>query len=133
MRANREGGNGKFASDRNAAFGSRRNTSNARNSGAKSSAGGEGDVVITGREDGPRDITWTPSASSGKGKSREGDAMQSGKKGWTGKDKRERFGAGMERGGPEDAAAALKHEERHGRTHRRTGIRSGSRNVFRKL
>jgi ribosome biogenesis protein ENP2 len=42
----------------------------------------------------------------------------------------ERFGAGMERGGREEED--VKESERNGRTRRRTGVRSGSKNAFRR-
>lgn len=51
------------------------------------------------------------------------------------KDKRkgvETFGAGMEKG-HEETSAGLTDSDRQGRTQRRRGVRSGSKNVFRKM
>lgn len=42
------------------------------------------------------------------------------------------FGAGMEKGG-EDPEIALSESERKGRTQRRKGMRSGSKNTFRRM
>ncbi|KAG8686752.1 hypothetical protein FRC11_008430 [Ceratobasidium sp. 423] len=42
----------------------------------------------------------------------------------------ERFGAGMERGGGREEDSG--ENERNGRTRRRTGVRSGSKNAFRR-
>ena len=136
MQADR-GGAGGTRADRNADFGQRRTQSNTKGKQRDFSTGlGQGSVVVTGREDGPRDITWTPSAASEKKHKHSemlSDSATSNAR-EKGKSKRERFGAGLERGGQEeDARALLKEEERRGRTHRRTGIRSGSRNTFRKL
>ncbi|KAG9073975.1 hypothetical protein FS749_014519 [Ceratobasidium sp. UAMH 11750] len=57
-------------------------------------------------------------------KSRKGGAGGSG-------GKVERFGAGMERGG-RGKEEDVKENERNGRTKRRTGVRSGSKNAFRR-
>ena len=43
----------------------------------------------------------------------------------------ERFGAGMEKGG--ESPAEVSDRERKGRTKRRQDVRSGSKNVFRKM
>lgn len=43
----------------------------------------------------------------------------------------ERFGAGMEKGGGDRNARELSEQERSGRTRRRRGMRSGSKNAFR--
>lgn len=83
-----------------------------------------------GVTDGPVDFSWTPEPSRGGRKQRE-DADGTGKR-----KKRlgvETFGAGMERGGHQPDQRAKDEAERHGRTKRRTGMRSGSRNVFRRL
>jgi ribosome biogenesis protein ENP2 len=74
------------------------------------------------------EISWVPSAE----KTTE-DPSASHRK--DSKPKRkgvETFGAGMERGGVEPQTE-LAESERKGRTQRRKGIRSGSKNVFRSL
>ena len=45
----------------------------------------------------------------------------------------ESFGVGMEKGGRPQNAVELDEAQRHGRTKRRQGVRSGSKNVFRRL
>lgn len=119
------------AGDKTATFGQRR------------SAGGPS-LKSTGREfvgrtsDGGIEMSWTPSSSSSK-KYAEEDARAeqlatTGKK--KGKEKTnerkkgvESFGAGMEKGG-EEAKGALSESDRKGRTERRRGIRSGSKNAI---
>lgn len=77
-------------------------------------------------QDGGMEITWTPSASdvhdSG-GKSRA--AKKPNRKGV------ESFGAGMERGGMDEFEGS--EAQNKGRTQRRKGVRSGSKNVFRSI
>lgn len=78
------------------------------------------------------EISWVPSSSSMRD-DEDGDGKKSGR---AGKDKTRRkgiesFGAGLERGMEEDANIA--DSERKGRTQRRQGIRSGSKNVFRRM
>jgi ribosome biogenesis protein ENP2 len=43
----------------------------------------------------------------------------------------ERFGAGMEKGGEDPNMRVLSEQERRGRSQRRRGMRSGSKNAFR--
>jgi ribosome biogenesis protein ENP2 len=45
----------------------------------------------------------------------------------------ERFGAGMEKGGEDPNMRALSEQERSGRSQRRRGMRSGSKNAFRQM
>lgn len=45
----------------------------------------------------------------------------------------ETFGAGMERGGDPDLDHDASSDNRKGRTQRRHGVRSGSKNVFRRM
>jgi ribosome biogenesis protein ENP2 len=45
----------------------------------------------------------------------------------------ERFGAGMEKGGEDPDMRVLSEQERSGRTQRRRGMRSGSKNAFRQM
>jgi ribosome biogenesis protein ENP2 len=45
----------------------------------------------------------------------------------------ERFGAGMEKGGEDPTMRVLSEQERRGRSQRRRGMRSGSKNAFRQM
>ncbi len=45
----------------------------------------------------------------------------------------ERFGVGMQKGGEDPNMRVLSEQERHGRTQRRRGMRSGSKNAFRHM
>ena len=45
----------------------------------------------------------------------------------------ERFGVGMEKGGEDPNMRALSEQERRGRSQRRRGMRSGSKNAFRQM
>lgn len=75
---------------------------------------------------GGMEITWTPSAS---GVEDSGGTSRGGKK--SSRKGVESFGAGMERGGVDEAE--IHEAEKTGRTQRRKGIRSGSKNVFRSI
>ncbi len=79
-------------------------------------------------EDAPMEISWVPSGSAGKAADHEegkAKAKAPRRKGV------ESFGAGLERGVEETSNAD--DAERQGRTQRRKGIRSGSKNVFRQM
>ncbi|KAJ7487777.1 NUC153 and WD40 repeat-containing nucleolar rRNA processing-related protein [Mycena latifolia] len=120
MRPASTGANGTHLADRNATFGQRRGTTAvpASASGSRPSKAHET----------PMEVSWVPSASSGgdvdvdagsrsKSKARKGV---------------ESFGAGLEKGyGGEDVE--ISEQDRKGRTQRRKGVRSGSKNVFRKM
>ena len=95
--------------DKNATFGQRRR-------GVSAPSGKEDDVLQVHLGE----VTWTPSTT----KVAREDGMFK-KKG------RETFGAGMEKGVVDQPE--LNEMERKGRTQRRKGVRSGSRNVFRSL
>jgi len=77
------------------------------------------------------EMTWTPSSTSAA--MDDMDDSSSKKRGSNLKRRKgtESFGAGMERGGMDEVE--IKETEKKGRTQRRKGIRSGSRNVFRNL
>ncbi|KZV84237.1 WD40 repeat-like protein [Exidia glandulosa HHB12029] len=133
LRADRAGAGGAGSSrDRSAAFGARRQQQKQPHGQRSYTSNGDAEGITflgkssRGRVDGPQDFSYIPSGSSSKSKSRE-RSLGGGKK--------ERFGAGMERGGHEhdEGSGTGKEEERRGRTQRRTGIRSGSRNAFRRL
>jgi ribosome biogenesis protein ENP2 len=120
------GGSSQSFGDKAATFGQRRtpmSTTSTKKSGVRKSRADE---------EGPMEISWVPSSSSARD-DEDGDGKKSGR---AGKDKTRRkgiesFGAGLERGFEEDANIA--DSERKGRTQRRQGIRSGSKNVFRRI
>lgn len=80
-------------------------------------------------DDSAMEISWVPSSSANQ------DANEPQSKG--GREKKERrkgvetFGAGMEKGGQE--TLEISESDRMGRTDRRKGVRSGSKNVFRAM
>ncbi|KAF5351098.1 hypothetical protein D9756_008380 [Leucocoprinus leucothites] len=115
--------------DKNASFGQRLSGSAT---GFKSSKARFGNSVRQSG-DGGMEITWTPSASAAVDDTEYDDSRQrQGKRGKEPKRKGvESFGAGMERGGMGEAE--IREAEKKGRTQRRRGIRSGSKNVFRNL
>lgn len=116
------------AQDRSTAFGDRRKS----NSAAPGRSSKSDDTRVTRMPGGGAEISWVPTSSGGKGDSLFDDGFGEGdvpKKGGKRKDGVEEFGAGMEKGGKSfDADSGRK-----GRTQRRTGIRSGSRNTFRQM
>ena len=111
--------------DKDATFGQRRmsrSASSANTAGKSSFRAHEDDDAM--------EISWVPSSSGGK----DNDNRQS--KSRTGKAKHrkgvETFAAGLERG-VEERMEFLNDSERQGRSHRRKGVRSGSKNAFRRL
>ncbi|KAF5390066.1 hypothetical protein D9757_003865 [Collybiopsis confluens] len=130
---------------KDATFGQRRatNSSLAASATTKGEGGGRRKYQGKGKdkdkvsiaEDGGMEMTWVPSESitDGADEAESGRAVGPGKKNKRpdGRKGVERFGVGMERGGEEPLD--LKESERKGRQHRRQGVRSGSKNVFRRM
>ncbi|KAF9564474.1 NUC153 and WD40 repeat-containing nucleolar rRNA processing-related protein [Agrocybe pediades] len=119
-------GQSQRSGDKNATFGQRRvpqsSNNNTMNAGSRKTSG------AAAAADAPMEISWIPSSSGNDGGGEE--KLKSG----SAKSRRkgvESFGAGLERGVEENADVA--ESERHGRTKRRTGGRSGSKNVFRRM
>ncbi|KAG9104002.1 hypothetical protein FRC06_006266 [Ceratobasidium sp. 370] len=82
--------------------------------------------------DGGFEMSFVPSGRADSGEEERGNARKSQKGGAGGSGgKVERFGAGMERGG-RGKEEDVKETERNGRIKRRTGVRSGSKNAFRR-
>jgi ribosome biogenesis protein ENP2 len=118
-----------------ASFGQRRTSEvpDRRRSGGPSHA-------VRGTTDGGVEISWVPSAGDAARHAAE-DAIEDkraaeakrGRKAAAAKPEKrkgvESFGAGMERGG-QDPARELADSERRGRTERRKGMRSGSKNTI---
>ena len=74
------------------------------------------------------EISWVPSHPPGENPN---DLSGKAGKGRTKQRNVETFGAGLEMAGKEDAEVG--ESDRHGRTQRRKGVRSGSKNAFRRL
>jgi ribosome biogenesis protein ENP2 len=112
--------------DKDATFGQRRKPASAPGGRRR-----KDDVQMHVGEDGAMEMTWTPSTSQvapGDSLFDDSDGTKNKKKSTRGG---EMFGAGMEKGVVEQAE--LSEMERKGRTQRRKGVRSGSKNVFRSL
>jgi len=108
--------------DKNATFGQRRTP-------VQSTASFLGERVQNQADDSAMEISWVPSDSA----SKDADDLHS--KGRRPQKERrkgvETFGAGMEKGGQE--TLDITESERTGRTYRRKGVRSGSKNIFRAM
>jgi ribosome biogenesis protein ENP2 len=112
--------------NKNATFGQRRTVSHQ--------TGGKGKMrdmdSVKFSEGGGMEFTFMPSggldANEEDGKVSKKNTKSKQRKGV------EVFGAGMEKGG-EDPEVALSESERKGRTQRRKGMRSGSKNTFRQM
>jgi len=116
---------GHRSSDKTATFGQRRApvaSSSTKQPDARRSTAQQ--------EDAPMEISWVPSSGSGEkdgaGKRRDQSGNEKGRRKGV-----ESFGAGLERGFEEHADLA--ESDRKGRTQRRKGVRSGSKNVFRRI
>ncbi|KZP15926.1 hypothetical protein FIBSPDRAFT_795006 [Athelia psychrophila] len=125
--ASSSGGSGNHRqADKQAAFGQRRANSTA---GPKSK--GKGAEVHRTAEGGV-ETSWVPSASS---RPMDDDDMMipggPGKKTLERRKGVESFGAGMEKGG--ERQVDMSEGDRRGRTERRKGVRSGSKNTFRRI
>ena len=109
-----------------ASFGQRRKSVESNSATFKRRSEG-GDIIRHG-DDGGMVISYMPSSSKGRSdRSDDNDRKNGHKKKKSGI---EYLGAGLERG---VERTELPESERQGRTHRRQGIRSGSKNAFRGL
>ncbi|EKM57040.1 uncharacterized protein PHACADRAFT_254564 [Phanerochaete carnosa HHB-10118-sp] len=123
MRAQADGAGGRLG--RNTTFGQRRSTASLKGKGKLPDFEG-----VEFSADGGVEMTYIPSASAAADEDEDRGGRAAGKK-----PKRkgiETFGAGLEKGG-EERAVAMSEAERRGRTQRRKGMRSGSKNTFRRL
>ncbi|KAF9652346.1 WD repeat-containing protein [Thelephora ganbajun] len=77
--------------------------------------------------DGGMELTWVPSSRKDRPRTSSEGGRQKKQPGV------ETFGAGMEKGGRPQNAVELDEAQRYGRTNRRQNVRSGSKNVFRRL
>lgn len=76
--------------------------------------------------DGGMEFTWVPTPKKDRPRAPSDGSRQK-------KPGVETFGAGMEKGGRPQHFAELDETQRHGRSKRRQNVRSGSKNVFRRL
>ena len=116
--------------DKDATFGRRR----IPRSASSTNTTGKSSFRAHDNDDAPMEFSWVPSSSSSAtGRKDDGDRQS---KSRNGKDKHrkgvEMFGAGLERG-VEERVEFSHDSERQGRSHRRKGVRSGSKNTFRRL
>jgi ribosome biogenesis protein ENP2 len=135
---------GDTAASKDASFGHRRFASARQRQRASNPT--SGDEHLFRKADGSVEVSWMPTSRSTRSEARtEGDGdgdgddlierRPSGHKRVL-KDARkgvERFGAGMEKGGENPDMRVLSEQERSGRTQRRRGMRSGSKNAFRQM
>ncbi|RPD65737.1 hypothetical protein L226DRAFT_479508 [Lentinus tigrinus ALCF2SS1-7] len=119
--------------DKNASFGQRRSQLGSGKGKERARDSASADVRHTAH--GGVEMTFVPRTSSSRADYDE-DERPSGKAGKGNKEPRRKgvevFGAGMEKGG-EDPEVAMSEAERKGRTKRRQGMRSGSKNTFRRM
>jgi ribosome biogenesis protein ENP2 len=124
----------RFGPDRGASFGQRRMAQ-----GASVSHSNKPSHASRGTADGGAEISWIPSAGDAARHAAE-EALEDrraaefkGKKAPVAKPPKrkgvESFGAGMERGG-QDPSVVVSESDRQGRTERRKGMRSGSKNTI---
>ena len=119
------------AVDKNASFGQRRSQFSSGKGKERARDAADADVRRTA--DGGVEMTFIPrTTASGADYDDEENPQKAGK----GKEPRRKgvevFGAGMEKGG-EEPEVAMSEAERRGRTKRRQGMRSGSKNTFRRM
>ncbi|TDL24601.1 hypothetical protein BD410DRAFT_838116 [Rickenella mellea] len=139
LRATTEGSSNSRGASRDASFGQRRlaSSSSSRHHTSRDASN------VSRAADGSMSISWVPSNSGKKSSSSrnaqgdggEDDAFDSGGRGTKMERKKkgvETFGAGLEKGGG-DERRELSEGERKGRDRRRRDVRSGSKNVFRRM
>ncbi|KAF8828203.1 hypothetical protein HHX47_DHR4000804 [Lentinula edodes] len=119
------GANGsQLGTGKEATFGQRRSHSSYPGGGESASRANKVNIA----EDGGMEMSWVPSANSQDARELSGQGKASKQQ-----DRRkgvEKFGAGLEKGGEDPLE--LSESDRKGRVHRRQGIRSGSKNAFRR-
>jgi ribosome biogenesis protein ENP2 len=138
---------GNTAVSKDASFGHRRSTSARQRQRANDPTSGANphDEHVFRKTDGSVEVSWVPTSRSARlDAEAEGDGedegglveRRSGRHKRASKDTRkgvERFGAGMEKGGEDPDMRVLSEQDRSGRTQRRRGMRSGSKNAFRQM
>ncbi|KAJ3555106.1 hypothetical protein NM688_g2759 [Phlebia brevispora] len=118
--------NGGRTLDKNATFGQRRTATSAKGKGKMQDDGEHLEFAASGGVE----MSYIPSRDADE----DGDGENT--RGTRGKERRRKgvevFGAGLEKGG-EEPEVAMSESERRGRIHRRQGMRSGSKNTFRRM
>ncbi|KZT28098.1 WD40 repeat-like protein [Neolentinus lepideus HHB14362 ss-1] len=114
---------GHHAPDKGASFGQRR-SGKALSSKSGKHKDTHDSTYMNRTADGGLEMSWVPSGSS-EAKDRAEQKKSAAKK-------KDMFGHGMERGG-EEREVNMSESERSGRKHRRHGMRSGSKNTFRRM
>ena len=121
-------GNAQRSGDKDATFGQRRVPRSASFANKRKSS------FKTQENDDAMEISWVPSSSASATGRKDKSDRQS--KSRTSENRRrksvETFGAGLERG-VEERTEFSNDSEKQGRSHRRKGVRSGSKNAFRRL
>jgi len=137
---------GHTATSRDAPFGHRRSASARQRQRQNDTTSGANhdDEHVFPKGDGSVEVSWVPTTSrssrsdAAAGEDDDDDLVERrpGRNKRASKDMRkgvERFGAGMEKGGEDPDMRVLSEQERSGRTQRRRGMRSGSKNAFRQM
>ena len=130
--------------DTSSTFGHRRSASGRQQQQQQQQHHEDGHILRKG--DGSVEVSWVPAPKSSRSDvpaKKEGDEDEDGLVG--GQQRRpkralkdirkgvERFGVGMEKGGEDPNMRVLSEQERRGRSQRRRGMRSGSKNAFRQM
>jgi ribosome biogenesis protein ENP2 len=124
LRAQTEGTRGQSTTDQKATFGQRRGEESKRGKATR-------DLDLSANADGGMEMSWVPSSSSAGVRRSNEDAPDEWRRGSKTRKGTVTFGMGMERGG-KVRYTEISENERKGRTQRRTGVRSGSRNALRR-
>ena len=117
-------------SDKDVSFGERRKNKERRDFTSADGKGKGRGAGIKMHSEGGMEMSWVPGESGSRSKDnsrRDAEGRKNLKRKGV-----EQFGLGMERGGGPEMYQG-EESERNGRTHRRKGVRSGSRNVFRRM
>ena len=142
-------GPGRTTASTDGSFGHRRSASarqRQRQNDVTSDTNRDDDEHVFRKGDGSVEVSWVPTTTSRPSRSDgaaggedDNDDLVERRPGGhkrASKDTRkgvERFGAGMEKGGENPDMRVLSEQERSGRTRRRRGMRSGSKNAFRQM
>ena len=137
--------------DPSSSFGHRRSASARQQQQQYQDRNDREDEHIHRKGDGSLEVSWVPTPKSSRsdflilGEGEDGGGDEDGD-GLVGRQQRrqkhalkdtrkgvERFGAGMEKGGEDPNMRVLSEQERRGRSQRRRGMRSGSKNAFRQM
>ena len=132
--------------DPSSSFGHRRSASARQQQQQQQHRNRREDEHILRKGDGSVEVSWVPTLKSSRSDFHAAGDEDEDEDGIVGGEQRrqkraskdtrkgvERFGAGMEKGGEDPNLRVLSEQERSGRSHRRRGMRSGSKNAFRQM